>query len=260
MTPEFSRPVRIDSIGEAGRTIAVEADAGERAALVRRVVDEALGLGVLEPLLADETVTEIMVNGPDHVFVEREGRVERVDTAFASEDQLYQTIDRIVAQVNRRVDESSPMVDARLPGGERVNVIIPPLSLVGPVLTIRYSSPMPDVIRVQVSHYAGGERRGPEFPLQDGADAPVSVRVDGKSSASLTSGGLSVRVASGDADWKVEFVTAEGRVVTRSGHRGLGYVEVGSTSGAAETAARASAIRRRCPPDSRAAPSPTGVS
>ncbi|MWA00594.1 CpaF family protein [Actinomadura sp. LD22] len=110
---------------------------GERAALIRRVVDEALGLGVLEPLLADETVTEIMVNGPDHVFVEREGRVQRVDTAFASEDQLYQTIDRIVAQVNRRVDESSPMVDARLPGGERVNVIIPPLSLVGPVLTIR---------------------------------------------------------------------------------------------------------------------------
>ncbi|TDD69424.1 CpaF family protein [Actinomadura rubrisoli] len=109
----------------------------ERTALIRRVVDEALGLGVLEPLLADETVTEIMVNGPDHVFVERDGRVERIDTTFASEDQLYQTIDRIVAQVNRRVDESSPMVDARLPSGERVNVIIPPLSLAGPVLTIR---------------------------------------------------------------------------------------------------------------------------
>jgi pilus assembly protein CpaF len=111
--------------------------ANERAALIRRVVDEALGLGVLEPLLNDESITEIMVNGPGNVFIERDGRVQRIDTTFASEEQLYQTIDRIVAQVNRRVDESSPMVDARLPTGERVNVIIPPLSLVGPVLTIR---------------------------------------------------------------------------------------------------------------------------
>jgi pilus assembly protein CpaF len=109
----------------------------DRAALIRRVVDEALGLGVLEPLLADEDVTEIMVNGPGEVFIERAGRIERVDTRFTSEDQLYQTIDRIVSAVNRRVDESSPMVDARLPGGERVNVIIPPLSLSGPVITIR---------------------------------------------------------------------------------------------------------------------------
>jgi pilus assembly protein CpaF len=111
--------------------------AGERANLIRRVVDEALGLGVLEPLLADPSVTEIMVNGPDAIFVERAGRVHRLDGGFASEEQLYQTIDRIVAQVNRRVDESSPMVDARLPTGERVNVIVPPLSLVGPILTIR---------------------------------------------------------------------------------------------------------------------------
>jgi pilus assembly protein CpaF len=109
----------------------------DRAALIRRVVDEALGLGVLEPLLADEDVTEIMVNGPGEVFIERAGRIERVDTRFTNEDQLYQTIDRIVSAVNRRVDESSPMVDARLPGGERVNVIIPPLSLSGPVITIR---------------------------------------------------------------------------------------------------------------------------
>ncbi|MFC5745643.1 CpaF family protein [Actinomadura rugatobispora] len=110
---------------------------GERASLIRRVVDEALGLGVLEPLLADPSITEIMVNGPDAIFVERAGRVARVDGGFASQDQLYQTIDRIVAQVNRRVDESSPMVDARLPSGERVNVIVPPLSLNGPVITIR---------------------------------------------------------------------------------------------------------------------------
>jgi pilus assembly protein CpaF len=109
----------------------------QRQALIRRVIDEAVGLGVLEPLLADESVTEIMVNGPQEVWIERDGRIERAPAQFTSEAQLYQTIDRIVSQVNRRVDESSPMVDARLPTGERVNVVVPPLSLIGPVLTIR---------------------------------------------------------------------------------------------------------------------------
>ncbi|WP_237317685.1 CpaF family protein [Streptomyces sp. JJ36] len=109
----------------------------DRALLIRRVVDEALGLGVLEPLLEDPSITEIMVNGPDQIFVERAGRVEQVPVRFASEEQLMQTIERIVSTVNRRVDESNPMVDARLPSGERVNVIIPPLSLTGATLTIR---------------------------------------------------------------------------------------------------------------------------
>jgi pilus assembly protein CpaF len=110
---------------------------GERTQLIRRVVDEALGLGILEPLLEDASITEIMVNGPDHVYVERAGRVEQMPIRFASDEQLMQTIERIVSTVNRRVDESNPMVDARLPSGERVNVIIPPLSLTGPTLTIR---------------------------------------------------------------------------------------------------------------------------
>nr|WP_241265934.1 CpaF family protein [Streptomyces boncukensis] len=109
----------------------------DRALLIRRVVDEALGLGVLEPLLEDGSITEIMVNGPDQIFVERGGHVERVPVRFASEEQLMQTIERIVSTVNRRVDEANPMVDARLPTGERVNVIIPPLSLTGATLTIR---------------------------------------------------------------------------------------------------------------------------
>ncbi|NUK44578.1 CpaF family protein [Streptomyces lunaelactis] len=109
----------------------------ERAQLIRRVVDEALGLGILEPLLEDASVSEIMVNGPDQIFVERGGRVEQLPMRFASNDQLMQTIERIVSTVNRRVDESNPMVDARLPSGERVNVIIPPLSLTGATLTIR---------------------------------------------------------------------------------------------------------------------------
>ena len=109
----------------------------ERTRLIRQVIDEAIGLGVLEPLLADPTVTEIMVNGTDEIYVERDGRLQRADIHFTDEAQLYQTIDRIVSQVNRRVDESSPMVDARLPTGERVNVIIPPLALHGPTITIR---------------------------------------------------------------------------------------------------------------------------
>lgn len=109
----------------------------ERTSLIRRVVAEALGLGVLEPLLADDTITEIMVNGPDSIFVERLGRIERANARFVSTEQLLQTIDRIVSTVNRRVDESSPMVDARLRTGERVNVILPPLALDGPIVTIR---------------------------------------------------------------------------------------------------------------------------
>ncbi|GHB46277.1 secretion protein [Streptomyces cirratus] len=109
----------------------------ERAQLIRRVVDEALGLGVLEPLLEDPSISEIMVNGPDQIFVERAGRVEQLPLRFASHEQLMQTIERIVSTVNRRVDEANPMVDARLPSGERVNVIIPPLSLTGATLTIR---------------------------------------------------------------------------------------------------------------------------
>jgi len=121
----------------------------ERAWLIKRVIDDAVGLGVLEPLIADHSVTEIMVNGPEDVFIERSGRIERVPTRFTSEAELYQLIDRIVSSVNRRADESSPMVDARLPGGERVNVIIPPLALDGPTITIRrFPQPfrLPDLV------------------------------------------------------------------------------------------------------------------
>jgi pilus assembly protein CpaF len=135
---DTQRRVRLERI--VGRMVTREGPVmttSQRTALIRRVIDEAIGLGVLEPLLADPSVTEIMVNGPGDVWVERDGRIEPADVRFTSETQLYQTIDRIVSQVNRRVDESSPMVDARLPTGERVNVIIPPLSLAGPVITIR---------------------------------------------------------------------------------------------------------------------------
>jgi pilus assembly protein CpaF len=95
------------------------------------------GLGPLEPLLRDETITEIMVNGPRHVYIERGGKIQRVDSVFLSNEHVLQIIDRIVTPMGRRIDESSPRVDARLPDGSRVNAIIEPLSLVGPVITIR---------------------------------------------------------------------------------------------------------------------------
>jgi pilus assembly protein CpaF len=109
----------------------------ERRRIVREITDDVLGYGPLEPLLRDDSVTEVMVNGYETIFVERDGRLERADAGFLDNAHLLRIIDKIVSQVGRRVDESSPMVDARLPDGSRVNAIIPPLSLKGPALTIR---------------------------------------------------------------------------------------------------------------------------
>jgi pilus assembly protein CpaF len=109
----------------------------EKDTLFEVIVAEILGLGPLEPLLADETISEIMVNGPKKVFVERAGRLQRVNVTFESNEHLMRIIERIVAPLGRRIDESSPTVDARLKDGSRVNAVIPPISLQGPVLTIR---------------------------------------------------------------------------------------------------------------------------
>jgi len=112
-------------------------DAAARAELVARVAERSFGLGPLEPLLADPAVDEVMVNGPGAVWVERAGRIERTEVAFATDDDVRHAIERILAPLGRRVDEAEPLCDARLPDGSRVNVIIPPLALDGPVLTIR---------------------------------------------------------------------------------------------------------------------------
>ena len=109
----------------------------DRAALCARVVLLARGLGPLEPLLSDPAVDEVMVNGPGEVYVERRGRLERTGVAFASEAELLHAIERILAPLGRRVDEASPLCDARLPDGSRVHVVIPPLSLGGSCLTVR---------------------------------------------------------------------------------------------------------------------------
>jgi pilus assembly protein CpaF len=109
----------------------------ERRQLVREITDDILGYGPLEPLLRDDSVTEVMVNGADRIYIERNGKIEQAGVTFVDDAHLLRIIDKIVSQVGRRIDEASPMVDARLPDGSRVNAIIPPLSLRGPTLTIR---------------------------------------------------------------------------------------------------------------------------
>jgi pilus assembly protein CpaF len=111
--------------------------AEDREALVARIVRDTVGLGPLEQLLADPSVEELMVNGPDRVYVERGGRIEPTEVAFAGEEELRNAIERILAPLGRRLDELSPMVDARLADGSRVNAVIPPLAIDGPALSIR---------------------------------------------------------------------------------------------------------------------------
>ncbi|GAB3778585.1 CpaF family protein [Nocardioides ungokensis] len=115
----------------------------DRTRIIQEIADDILGYGPLEPLLRDPELNEVMVNSANDIFVEREGRLTRVDVSFADEGHLRRTIDKIVGKIGRRVDETSPMVDARLPDGSRVNAIIPPLALDGSKLTIRKFSEDP---------------------------------------------------------------------------------------------------------------------
>jgi pilus assembly protein CpaF len=109
----------------------------ERAALERALLQEVVGLGVLDDLLQDDSISEIMVNGPHAIFVERAGRLMRTNLHFSSAQSLQGVLERLLQKTGRRVDESSPMVDARLPDGSRINVVVPPLALCGPAITIR---------------------------------------------------------------------------------------------------------------------------
>jgi pilus assembly protein CpaF len=137
----WSRERLRSEVHDLGRTLAPDVDRSLKSAEVDRavneVVNEVFGLGPLEPLLADDAVTEILVNAPDQVYAERHGRLQKVDVAFADKEHLVRVIQRVASRVGRRVDESSPMVDARLPDGSRVNAVLPPLTLDSPVLSIR---------------------------------------------------------------------------------------------------------------------------
>jgi pilus assembly protein CpaF len=138
----------IRSLLEAEPGIARE----DRERLVEELVDDVLGHGPLERLLADDTISEVMVNGPYEVWVERKGKLSPTTVRFTDESHLRRIIDKIVAEVGRRIDESSPMVDARLPDGSRVNAVLPPLSLIGPIVTIRKFSKnrfgLQDLVRI----------------------------------------------------------------------------------------------------------------
>jgi pilus assembly protein CpaF len=115
----------------------------ERARLFEQIAAEILGFGPLQPLLEDDSITEIMVNGSKNIYIERKGKLHRVPVTFENNEHVLRIIDRIVAPLGRRIDEASPYVDARLPDGSRVNAVISPISLVGPVLTIRKFSHNP---------------------------------------------------------------------------------------------------------------------
>jgi len=115
----------------------------ERHRMFEQIVADIIGLGPIEPLLADASITEIMVNGFAQVYIERNGRIEKTNIRFEDDEQVSRIIDRIVSPLGRRVDEASPMVDARLSDGSRVHAIIPPLALNGPILTIRKFAKIP---------------------------------------------------------------------------------------------------------------------
>src|SRR5579862_9744977 len=143
--------------------------AAERAQLIQDVTDDTLGYGPIDRFLHDPGITEVMVNGPKSVYIERRGRIEATDIEFVDEDHLRRTIDKIVSQVGRRVDEASPMVDARLLDGSRVNAVIHPVAIGGPFLTIRRFSKEPytvdDLITFnslspQVAHFLDASVRG----------------------------------------------------------------------------------------------------
>jgi pilus assembly protein CpaF len=160
-----------------------------RAELVARIVRDTVGLGPLEELLADPAVEEVMVNGPGSVYVERHGRIEATSVSFSSEDELRNAIERILAPLGRRVDELSPMVDARLADGSRVNVVIPPLAVDGPALSIRRF---------------GAERPGPEELVEWGTMSASQRDL----LADVVSGRRSVLVSGGTGSGKTTMLNA----------------------------------------------------
>src|SRR6266508_4464058 len=133
---ELSAKVK-DAIADVLAREELPLSASDRARIGREVADEILGHGPIEPLLRDPDVTEIMVNGPSQIFVERSGRLSTVNARFRDDNHLRRVIDKIVTRVGRRIDEASPMVDARLADGSRVNAVVPPIAIDGSILTVR---------------------------------------------------------------------------------------------------------------------------
>src|SRR6186713_945118 len=174
----------------------------ERARLFEQIAAEILGFGPLQPLLEDDTITEIMVNGPKNVYVERKGKIHRVPVTFENNDHVMRIIDRIVAPLGRRIDESSPYVDARLPDGSRVNAVIPPISLVGPVLTIRKFSRNPITVE-QLIQFGSVTQEGIMF-LKACVESRLNVVISGGTGSGKTT---LLNILSG-------FIPSDERIVT----------------------------------------------
>ncbi|MCL5611351.1 MAG: CpaF family protein [Chloroflexi bacterium] len=156
----------------------------ERARLFEQIAAEILGFGPLQPLLEDETITEIMVNGAKNIYIERKGKLHRVPVTFENNDHVLRIIDRIVAPLGRRIDESSPYVDARLPDGSRVNAVIAPISLVGPVLTIRKFSRNPITIE-QIIQFGTISQEALQF-LKACVEARLNIMISGGTGSGKT--------------------------------------------------------------------------
>jgi len=156
----------------------------ERARLFEQIAAEILGFGPLQSLLDDETITEIMVNGAKNIYIERKGKLHRVPVTFENNDHVLRIIDRIVAPLGRRIDESSPYVDARLPDGSRVNAVIAPISLVGPVLTIRKFSHNPITIE-QIVQFGTVSQEALQF-LKACVEARLNIVISGGTGSGKT--------------------------------------------------------------------------
>jgi len=156
----------------------------ERARLFEQIAAQILGFGPLQPLLEDDTITEVMVNGAKNIYIERKGKVHRVPVTFENNDHVMRIIDRIVAPLGRRIDESSPYVDARLPDGSRVNAVIPPISLVGPVLTIRKFSRNPITVE-QLIQFGSITQEAVQF-LKACVEARINVVISGGTGSGKT--------------------------------------------------------------------------
>jgi pilus assembly protein CpaF len=157
----------------------------ERAQMFNQIVAEILGFGPLQQLLEDDDITEVMVNGPKSIYVEKSGKLQRVKVSFTDDEHVNRIIERIVAPLGRRIDESSPYVDARLPDGSRVNAVIPPISLVGPVLTIRKFAKDPITVTDLIEKYGTITREAVGF-LQACVKARMNVVISGGTGSGKT--------------------------------------------------------------------------